>query len=871
MNSITTKGTKSKQQLELKYSYNPKITPDQSKKKAAKKAWGWKETSVSWDEKSLTNMVQNHSYLPSTLKDGHKVKESVNEVHFLPLDFDEGPTISEFKRQATNWKFSWFLHTTTSHQKEKRTDKGEISEPKDRFRVIIPFSVSISRDEMIEQKDFWVQKFPKIDSSYFEGERYYYQNASAETYLHNNVDESGNVVWLNPHDERLKVERNNINKKSTSTNETAEEVFNLDQEITLANKEIVKVKDIKQKERIFCPFCIHDIHHRNNPESDNAFIDINSSGSYYISCSSESKTYWQEAAEKAGIYRTKKNNYKKVVVKGEKVVETKLTSFIINAKELLVMDDSDTLLCDIVTESGIEYKNILLDNKDWHTKTKLLSAIGHQDCTFLGSEVDVQVLCGMINQKVPVRKTGTKTIGLHNDRWVVNGYNITKDGRDDNPKIVPSEKGSDAFYKKIEYPTITKDETDKLFQRFYENILEINDPKTIIPFISWSFATPLKPLLTKEFDGYPHLFVHGAQGSGKTSTAVMMMKFFGYNSEGTYSCTMKQFPMLKLLSSTNAIPLVFDEFKKSDMRENDIHNMLRLMRKSYNGENESKGRADQTIVDYKLDAPMIVMGEWNIIEPAIRERIIVSSFTNAVKNNVKMQKAFAVVKSLQLESFMLDYIPFVLNQDIEKLRTESENYINNLFSKLNIAPRVKKNISIMYLGFLLFRSYAEENKITIPSIHIDDILDYQLEEITGNKSGEVESSVDQLINGISNMYLSTNHYHSDYHYREYEIKSVKLLAIPLKMILPEFKTWIKKTDYEIGVLDVKSYYKLFKDTEYVVGHNNNIKYPGNYQKQTRSLCIDIDKAIKAGVDLEGFGLNSGTIPRSTNGPFQLTA
>ena len=47
-----------KQQLELKYSYNPKITPKHSKKEAAEKSWGWKLTSVKWDEPSLTKMVQ---------------------------------------------------------------------------------------------------------------------------------------------------------------------------------------------------------------------------------------------------------------------------------------------------------------------------------------------------------------------------------------------------------------------------------------------------------------------------------------------------------------------------------------------------------------------------------------------------------------------------------------------------------------------------------------------------------------------------------------------------------------------------------------------------------------------------------------------
>ena len=85
-----------------------------------------------------------------------------------------------------------------------------------------------------------------------------------------------------------------------------------------------------------------------------------------------------------------------------------------------------------------------------------------------------------------------------------------------------------------------------------------------------------------------------------------------------------------------------------------------------------------------------------------------------------------------------------------------------------------------------------------------------------------------------------------------------------------FKTWVKKTDYEIDVMDQKSYYKLFKDTDYVIANNKNIRYP-SHSGQMRSLCIDIDKSLKAGIDLDGFGLDKSSAARTTNGPFALTA
>jgi len=48
--------------------------------------------------------------------------------------------------------------------------------------------------------------------------------------------------------------------------------------------------------------------------------------------------------------------------------------------------------------------------------------------------------------------------------------------------------------------------------------------------------------------------------------------------------------------------------------------------------------------------------------------------------------------------------------------------------------------------------------------------------------------------------------------------------------------------------------KFFDDTDYIIEKYKNIRYQN---KQKRSLCIDIDKALNAGLDLEGFGLDVG--------------
>ncbi len=275
----------------LKYSYNPEVTFDLTKEKGGKKNKGWILSEINWNESELNNLVKTVSYLPSKLKDGHKVKENVEEVSFLTLDFDKNdPTLEQFKENWKKTQFSWFLHTTVNHQRTI-SDEGESIQAIDKFRVIVPLSRPISLKELDAMKDFWITKYPKIDKTCFDGNRYFKMNRDAITHLHNHTDLEGNIVFLNPDDEQLKTK-----KKKPGRPKQEEITISLDDEVTLEDGSTkIKVRDVSGKTKIFCPYCDHS--KRTHPHTHNAFIDLNDVGQYYIFCSSESKTYWQDSRE----------------------------------------------------------------------------------------------------------------------------------------------------------------------------------------------------------------------------------------------------------------------------------------------------------------------------------------------------------------------------------------------------------------------------------------------------------------------------------------------------------------------------------------------------------------------------------------------
>ncbi len=534
--------------------------------------------------------------------------------------------------------------------------------------------------------------------------------------------------------------------------------------------------------------------------------------------------------------------------------EKQITSFIILPKTLIYLDDSDCLICDVQSFRGKTYTDIILTNTDWHTKQKFLKALGKQDCTFTGSDNDLQALCQFIQTQEFKEKKGTKIIGLIDGTWVVKDFNITKDEILSEPVIIPYEKGTDAFLNRISYKTLTDAEFQTTFSAFYDHILKVNKPNKILAYLGWIFATPVKPLI-KEYSGsFPLLFNHGGFGSGKTSYAENLFgRLVGYVDPKPNSCTLSSFAMLKLLGSTNAIPLWFDELKLSDMAPTETDNIFRYMRRVYTGEILTKGQQDQTVIEYHLLAPMAVMGEWAINQPALLERVILIRSQNIIKKDAEMQRSFNIIKGLELEGFMPRYIQFLLNQDIETLYKDSAEFVSHILSEFSVAPRIKNNLTVMVLGIELFRMFAHKNKFIVPEVDYESLLKEQLKEITGSNTGVIKSGVDQMLEFLSSL-AANNFLQSEQDYKFVQANSDSktspvLLAINFNKIYPNFKIYAQRVKYEGDLLNKEAYLKMFEETPYIVDKARVIKFSGTAR---RAVILDVQKIEEAGILIDGF-------------------
>jgi hypothetical protein len=121
------------------------------------------------------------------------------------------------------------------------------------------------------------------------------------------------------------------------------------------------------------------------------------------------------------------------------------------------------------------------------------------------------------------------------------------------------------------------------------------------------------------------LHIRGETGSGKTATVQQFQKLFGLTDE-PFDADSTQFTMLTAIAATNAVPVVFDEYKPAEMSASTQNALHRYIRGSTRGTVESKGNADRTVDSYHLSAPICVVGEQQIQEPAVERRAIETTF-----------------------------------------------------------------------------------------------------------------------------------------------------------------------------------------------------------------------------------------------------
>jgi len=297
-----------------------------------------------------------------------------------------------------------------------------------------------------------------------------------------------------------------------------------------------------------------------------------------------------------------------------------LTNFTLRPIEMLVSEDETQMTADLVTVKGEVFQRTFVTT-DFSNLQKFKNLLNKDtiSLSYTGSEGDLELLKNFIAELDWTRKTGVKAQGLYwiDGRWVYAAPDraIEASGKAvGNVLQLEKWRGIDSALHKAK--CITKEQ----FSSFAPWLLDYNEPAKTVSVLAWAAGCFIKPHLRRAGIKFPHLFLIGEAGSGKSNTLEQIILPIFSQSKVTAATQVSSFTLMKESASSNLAPQPLDEFKPSKADKNRLCALYNHFRDSYDGHQGQRGRADQTIMYYNLLAPLVVAGEESPDETAIRER-----------------------------------------------------------------------------------------------------------------------------------------------------------------------------------------------------------------------------------------------------------
>ena len=324
-----------------------------------------------------------------------------------------------------------------------------------------------------------------------------------------------------------------------------------------------------------------------------------------------------------------------------------LTNFVVHPLEMLVADEEAQMTCDAATMYGETFRLTFM-TADFASAQKFKAVLNKRtiSLSYMGSDGDLEVLKTYLAGLEWQVKRGVKALGLYerDGRWAyVDRSRAFAAGGEEVADMVQMEKCASIETALPEHPPIS---TERLME-LGAPLLSYNEPAKTVTVLAWCAGCFIKEMLRAVGVKYPHLFLIGEAGSGKSTTLErVILPIFG-RSRVIAAPQVTGFTLMKDAASSNLFPQALDEFKPSKIEKNRLAALYNHFRDSYDGHEGVRGRADQTQAAYALLAPLVVAGEESPDEPAIRERGMELLFSKRDLKDPAARQAFGRLSAMQ--------------------------------------------------------------------------------------------------------------------------------------------------------------------------------------------------------------------------------
>lgn len=390
--------------------------------------------------------------------------------------------------------------------------------------------------------------------------------------------------------------------------------------------------------------------------------------------------------------------------------------------------------------------------KAWVTKHSFFGGLPSSRMVWTGSDDDTKGVLELLTDKhhdVPlIRATGV--LGRHvapdgSLRFVLPAGTLGPDGQwmvDPDLAYLP-DGGSNLQHR---LPTAQADlaspETRALAKEFFEQILLLHDPRHMAALASWSMATLFAPFLRSKVGSFPILHVYATPSSGKTTLLhrIVWPAFTGVLRGELLACTSSAFSYARDFASSNALALFLDEFKH-DIGPKQIELILRLVRRLYTGDTETRGRADQDLNLYYQQAPLGVCGEMRFEgDQAVNERIIVVGLNaNYLNAHPEAKARYYALSQKPLASIAPLLQSWSVTADAEAMYARAAALLPKMLGELkrpDLPERVRHNVTALLFGAVALDACAASFGTAVADVPLPAFVDRVVGEIFHEEEGE---------------------------------------------------------------------------------------------------------------------------------------
>ena len=195
-----------------------------------------------------------------------------------------------------------------------------------------------------------------------------------------------------------------------------------------------------------------------------------------------------------------------------------LTNFVVRPLQMLVAEDETQMTCDLVTMYGETFPLSFMTS-DFASTQKIKAVLNKRTIAlcYMGSDGDLEILKAYLSGLEWQIKQGVKALGLYrrDGRWAfVDKKGAFMAGGEEVPDMVQIDKYASIDSGISDHDAITAEALVALGN----NLLDYNEPAKTVTVLAWCAGCYVKEMLRVAGIKYPHLFLIGEAGSGKSTT-----------------------------------------------------------------------------------------------------------------------------------------------------------------------------------------------------------------------------------------------------------------------------------------------------------------------------------------------------------------